>query len=147
MSRIYLLLKAIVLLAPSMAFLWGNHPLEWADEHGVLGFVVVLATLCGFFFGFVSAIAFIQTFFSGWQTPAYDSAPLRNIDALRSYRETKLGAMPLEEAARLLNGTRTLDLNGYDPNSNTGETMRFLNAKLGALSNEDGIEYLKGNRK
>ena len=147
MSRITLLLRALFFLVPSMSFIWWKNWEEWVDEHRFLGLIAMILAVYMFYRGLVTVIVFIQTFFGNWQIPVYDSTPLRNIDSLKAYREAKLGAMSVEEAARLLNATRALDLKDYDPNSNTGEAMRFMNAKLGALSNEDGIEYLKGAKK
>jgi len=74
----------------------------------------------------------------------------RNIDDVIRFREAKMGAISTSEGAELLVETSALDqiagMTGGSYGRNHKQAAQSLNAKLGAMSQRQGLEYMRGRQ-
>jgi hypothetical protein len=116
------------------------------------GFVNALLGVVLPYFNFGSYERFfryqIAAFF--WSIPNVGPTGFRNIDDVIRFREAKMGAISTEEGAELLVETSALDQVAGMATGNYGRNHRqaaqLLNAKLGAMTQRQGLEYMRGRQ-
>lgn len=117
---------------------------------------------------FVSSLIFIPMFFNGgykiiiWNTgplPMFNhtggsssyytesNSKYSNIEGILRYRNSVLGNMSNEKAAKEYAKTAWIDTYANNGESNTTKTIGYINSRLGAMSNQTGYEYLKNGAK
>ena len=67
----------------------------------------------------------------------------KHIERIKGYRDSKLGMMGNEEAAKEYKKTAWIDGVTSGGGKNTERTKGYVNSKLGNMSNEGGYEWLK----
>lgn len=76
--------------------------------------------------------------------------PYHNINRLMAFRESKMGAVTQREAADILRKTAALDaiaMGAYGGRgSNTSRAADNLNARLGAMTQSQGLEFLMNKK-
>lgn len=75
------------------------------------------------------------------------SSEFKNIDAVLSYRESKMAAMTPEKASKLMTETAILDTlrSGYYNGPNTRGAVSYLESKLSSMTPDNAINYLTRN--
>jgi len=75
------------------------------------------------------------------------SSEFKNIDAVLSYRESKMSSMSPEKASKLMTDTAILDTlrSGYYNGPNTRGAVSYLESKLNTMSPDKAISYLTKN--
>ena len=142
-ERTKLFLGAIFYLGTSCWFIFVFDWEPWVEEHDFWGFIAMITSIVFLWKGINCWGFFGRTYGVQPQYVYPEDHQLENIARAREYRESKLNAMNQKKGAKLIMDTRALDT-PYDPNSATGDAMRYMNSRLGSLNNEDGIKYLKG---
>lgn len=118
----------------------------------LIGALVFLGVIILFVKGFYYIINcnLVNPIFEGKRVQGsydYSLGEFRNLDAVMSFRESRLNALPQQEASEEYLKTAALD--GLYSNKGVSKgvykTYEYLDSKLAGMSPADGYEYLKNN--
>ena len=70
-----------------------------------------------------------------------------NIDDIVRYRDSLSGMLTPNEAASMYNSTAWLDGARNSSSPKTQDTVNYINARLGSMTPEAGMNWLRGNKK
>lgn len=139
LSRI---IQCIIGLPVAVLFIWDvNGFKEWFG--GLIGEDLAFwSAFVGLIVG-VRALALMTTSPNAWGDRGFT-----HMDRVKEFRENALKGMSISDGARLLRDTAALDMpNEFGPESATGRTRRFMDAKFAGMTPARAIEWLRGNEK
>ena len=111
------------------------------DPIGLVNLVMVVIFIIG-----LRSLALISSSPSAWRVDAGD---MRNIQSMVDYRDSRLKGMNNEDGAVLMRETQVLDaMNGrYPQGSEAGRVAEYMNSRLGGMTYEQGLNWLKNPAK
>lgn len=142
MITISRIIQFIIGFLVSVPFLWDIKGTNgWAEEMMGKGFANTVAIL--FFIMGIRALALMMDSPNTWGERGFVHSA-----RVREFRENALKGMSINDGARLLRDTAALDIpNEFGPESATGRTRRFMDAKFAGMTPAQGIEWLRGKEK